>query len=70
MLCSLSVVTNAPTALTRVGATTLVEYRLHVEKDAALERRFQPVRVPEPTMADTLHILQGLKGKYQLYHEV
>ena len=53
-----------------VGATTLDEYRKHVEKDAALARRFQPVVVPEPSVADTISILRGLKEKYELHHGV
>jgi ATP-dependent Clp protease ATP-binding subunit ClpB len=53
-----------------VGATTLDEYRKHVEKDAALERRFQPVFVGEPTVADTIAILRGLKEKYESHHKV
>ena len=53
-----------------IGATTLNEYRLYVEKDAALERRFQPVTVPEPTVADTIAILRGLKERYEVYHGV
>ena len=53
-----------------VGATTLDEYRKHVEKDAALARRFQPVVVSEPTVADTISILRGLKEKYELHHGV
>jgi ATP-dependent Clp protease ATP-binding subunit ClpB len=53
-----------------VGATTLNEYRKHVEKDAALARRFQPVFVGEPTVADTISILRGLKEKYELHHGV
>jgi ATP-dependent Clp protease ATP-binding subunit ClpB len=53
-----------------VGATTLDEYRRHVEKDAALARRFQPVYVPEPSVADTISILRGLKEKYELHHGV
>ncbi|MGH6865443.1 MAG: ATP-dependent chaperone ClpB [Methyloceanibacter sp.] len=53
-----------------VGATTLDEYRKHVEKDAALARRFQPVFVPEPTVDDTISILRGLKEKYELHHGV
>ncbi|ACK50852.1 ATP-dependent chaperone ClpB [Methylocella silvestris BL2] len=53
-----------------VGATTLEEYRKHVEKDAALARRFQPVFVSEPTVADTISILRGLKEKYELHHGV
>jgi ATP-dependent Clp protease ATP-binding subunit ClpB len=53
-----------------VGATTLDEYRKHVEKDAALERRFQPVYVGEPTEADTIAILRGLKERYEAHHGV
>ena len=53
-----------------IGATTLEEYRKHVEKDAALERRFQPVLVGEPTVDDTVSILRGLKEKYELHHGV
>lgn len=53
-----------------VGATTLNEYRKYVEKDAALERRFQPVMVEEPTVEDTISILRGLKEKYELHHGV
>ena len=53
-----------------VGATTLDEYRKHVEKDAALARRFQPVFVTEPTVEDTISILRGLKEKYELHHAV
>ena len=53
-----------------VGATTLNEYKKHVEKDAALERRFQPVLVKEPTVEDTISILRGLKEKYELHHAV
>lgn len=53
-----------------VGATTLDEYRKHIEKDAALARRFQPVFVSEPTVADTISILRGLKEKYELHHGV
>ncbi len=53
-----------------VGATTLDEYRKHVEKDAALARRFQPVMVNEPTIEDTISILRGLKEKYELHHGV
>ncbi|NTG03161.1 ATP-dependent chaperone ClpB [Agrobacterium rhizogenes] len=53
-----------------VGATTLDEYRKHVEKDPALARRFQPVFVPEPTVEDTISILRGLKEKYELHHGV
>jgi len=53
-----------------IGATTLDEYRKHVEKDPALERRFQPVFVGEPTVEDTISILRGLKEKYELHHGV
>lgn len=53
-----------------VGATTLDEYRKHVEKDAALARRFQPVFIAEPTVEDTISILRGLKEKYELHHGV
>jgi ATP-dependent Clp protease ATP-binding subunit ClpB len=53
-----------------IGATTLDEYRKHVEKDAALARRFQPVFVPEPTVEDTISILRGLKDKYEQHHGV
>jgi len=53
-----------------VGATTLKEYRKHVEKDAALERRFQPVLVGEPSVADTIAILRGLKEKYEVHHGI
>lgn len=53
-----------------VGATTINEYRKYIEKDAALERRFQPVMVPEPTVEDTISILRGLKEKYEVHHGV
>lgn len=53
-----------------IGATTLDEYRKYIEKDAALERRFQPVRVDEPTVEDTISILRGLKDRYEVYHGV
>ena len=53
-----------------VGATTIKEYRKHIEKDAALERRFQPVTVEEPTVEDTISILRGLKEKYEVHHGV
>jgi ATP-dependent Clp protease ATP-binding subunit ClpB len=56
--------------LRMVGATTLDEYRKHIEKDAALERRFQPIFVGEPTVADTIAILRGLKGRYEAHHKV
>ena len=51
-----------------IGATTLREYRRHIEKDAAFERRFQPVAVEEPDQEDAVRILMGLKGKYESYH--
>ena len=57
-------------ALRAVGATTLDEYRKHVEKDAALERRFQPVMVGEPSVEDTIAILRGLKERYEVHHGV
>ncbi len=57
-------------ALHCIGATTLDEYRKHVEKDAALARRFQPVFVGEPSVADTISILRGIKSKYELHHGV
>lgn len=53
-----------------IGATTLDEYRQYIEKDPALERRFQPVRVDEPTVEDTISILRGLKERYEVYHGV
>ncbi len=53
-----------------IGATTLDEYRKHIEKDAALERRFQPVYVGEPTVEDTIAILRGLKERYEVHHGV
>ena len=53
-----------------IGATTLDEYRKYIEKDAALERRFQPVQVDEPTVEDTISILRGLKERYEIYHGV
>ncbi len=53
-----------------IGATTLDEYRQYIEKDAALERRFQPVQVDEPTVEDTISILRGLKEKYEIFHGV
>ena len=53
-----------------IGATTLDEYRQYIEKDAALERRFQPVQVDEPTVEDTISILRGLKERYEVYHGV
>jgi ATP-dependent Clp protease ATP-binding subunit ClpB len=56
--------------LRAVGATTLDEYRKHIEKDPALERRFQPVHVGEPTVEDTIAILRGLKERYEIHHNV
>src|SRR5215203_4948581 len=56
--------------LQTIGATTLDEYRKHLEKDAALERRFQPVRVEEPTLAHTIEILKGVREKYEAHHRV
>ncbi len=53
-----------------IGATTLDEYRKHIEKDAALERRFQPVVVPEPTVEDTISVLRGLRERYEIHHGV
>src|SRR5690606_31616752 len=53
-----------------IGATTLDEYRQHIEKDAAFERRFQPVYVSEPTLEDTIAILRGLKPRYEAHHGV
>ncbi len=53
-----------------IGATTLDEYRKYIEKDAALERRFQPVMVDEPTVADTISILRGIKNRYEVFHGV
>lgn len=53
-----------------VGATTLNEYRKHIEKDTALERRFQPVQVEEPTELETITILEGIKDKYEMHHQV
>src|SRR5256885_14067684 len=56
--------------LRAVGATTLDEYRKHIEKDAALERRFQPIFVGEPSVVDTIAILRGLKERYEAHHGV
>ena len=56
--------------LRTIGATTFDEYREHIEKDAALERRFQPVRIDEPSVDDTISILRGLKEKYEVHHGV
>src|SRR5207253_7880823 len=53
-----------------IGATTLDEYRKHIEKDAALERRFQPVMVDEPNVEDTISILRGLRERYEQHHKV
>jgi ATP-dependent Clp protease ATP-binding subunit ClpC len=56
--------------LQTIGATTLDEYRKHLEKDAALERRFQPIKVPEPSVAHTIDILKGLRDRYEAHHRV
>src|SRR5208282_4668072 len=56
--------------LQTVGATTLDEYRKHLEKDAALERRFQPIKVEQPTVAHTIEILKGLRDRYESHHSV
>ena len=56
--------------LQTIGATTLDEYRKHLEKDAALERRFQPIKVEEPTVAHTIEILKGLRDRYEAHHRV
>ncbi|NCD15702.1 MAG: ATP-dependent Clp protease ATP-binding subunit [Actinobacteria bacterium] len=56
--------------LQTIGATTLDEYRKHIEKDAALERRFQPIQVAEPTLAHTIEILKGLRDRYEAHHRV
>jgi ATP-dependent Clp protease ATP-binding subunit ClpA len=56
--------------LRTIGATTLDEYRKHVEKDPALERRFQPIYVGEPSVEDTIAILRGLKPRYETHHKV
>ncbi len=53
-----------------IGATTVDEYRKNIEKDAALERRFQPIDVPEPSVADTIEILRGLRDRYEAHHQV
>ena len=53
-----------------IGATTLDEYRKHVEKDPALERRFQPVKVPEPSVDETIQILKGLRERYEIHHKL
>ena len=53
-----------------IGATTLDEYRKYIEKDAALERRFQPVLVGEPSVEDTISILRGLRERYEVHHKV
>ncbi|PRQ37756.1 putative ClpA/B family, UVR domain, P-loop containing nucleoside triphosphate hydrolase [Rosa chinensis] len=53
-----------------IGATTLDEYRKHIEKDPALERRFQPVKVPEPTVDETIQVLRGLRERYEIHHKV
>ncbi|GAA2519056.1 ATP-dependent Clp protease ATP-binding subunit [Pilimelia columellifera] len=56
--------------LQTIGATTLDEYRKYVEKDAALERRFQPISVPEPSVADTIEMLKGLRDRYEAHHRI
>jgi ATP-dependent Clp protease ATP-binding subunit ClpC len=56
--------------LQTIGATTLDEYRKHLEKDAALERRFQPIQVPEPSLAHTIEILKGLRDRYEAHHRI
>src|SRR5476649_3017476 len=56
--------------LQTIGATTLDEYRKYLEKDAALERRFQPIQVAEPTIAHTIEILKGLRDRYEAHHRV
>src|SRR6202034_2661844 len=56
--------------LRAIGATTLNEYRKYIEKDPALERRFQPVLIAEPTVEDTIAILRGLKDRYEVHHGV
>ena len=56
--------------LQTIGATTLDEYRKHLEKDAALERRFQPIKVEEPTVEHTIEILKGLRDRYESHHRV
>jgi ATP-dependent Clp protease ATP-binding subunit ClpC len=53
-----------------IGATTLNEYQKHIEKDAALERRFQPVFISEPTVMQTIEILRGLRDRYEAHHKV
>ena len=53
-----------------IGATTLDEYKKYIEKDAALERRFQPVMVEEPSVEQTIDILKGLRGQYESHHQV
>src|ERR1035437_7984876 len=53
-----------------IGATTLDEYRKHIEKDAALERRFQPIQVPETTPEETIEVLKGLRPRYEEHHHV
>lgn len=60
----------APGELHLIGATTLDEYHKHIEKDPALERRFQPVMVEEPSVEDTVSILRGFKERYEVHHGV
>src|SRR6476469_9660462 len=57
-------------ALLTIGATTLDEYRKHMEKDAALERRFPPIQVKEPSVAHAIEILKGLRDRYEAHHRV
>ena len=57
-------------AIRTLGATTINEYRKYIEKDPALERRFQPIMVDEPTVEDTISILRGLKDKYEVHHGI
>jgi ATP-dependent Clp protease ATP-binding subunit ClpC len=53
-----------------IGATTIDEYKKHIEKDGALERRFQPIIVEEPTVSETIEILQGIRDKYESHHKI
>ena len=53
-----------------IGATTIDEHRKHIETDAALERRFQPVLVPEPTVSDTISVVRGIRERYEIHHGV
>src|SRR5690606_40925290 len=56
--------------LQTIGATTLDEYRKYIERDAALERRFQPIQVPEPTVEETISILNGIRPRYEEHHKL